>query len=200
MKKCLFLLIGFVCFNLGAQVKKEIFESFKLQERRDVSYYFPEDYSEENKYPLLVVLDADYLFDLVVANSKFYSSQGRMPQAIVVGIHQSENDLDGKTVIMRKPLVFPTEKGANFYEFLGTEIIPYLETSYNIAPFKMFIGYDITANFGNYFLFKDKSFFNAYLSISPVLATEMESRVPAQTYPLWIRKFSTVCGGKGKNG
>lgn len=27
--------------------KKEIFESFKLQERRDVSYYFPEDYTKE---------------------------------------------------------------------------------------------------------------------------------------------------------
>ena len=50
----------------------------------------------------------------------------------------------------------------------------------NIAPFKMFVGYDITANFGNYFLFKDQSFFNSYISISPVLATEMESRVPAR--------------------
>ena len=54
--------------SLGAQVKKEIFESFKLQERRDVSYYFPEDYTEEKTYPLIVVLDAEYLFDLVVAN------------------------------------------------------------------------------------------------------------------------------------
>ena len=62
--------------------------------------------------------------------------------------------------------------------FLGTEIIPYLATTYKIAPFKMFIGYDITANFGNYFLFKDRSLFNSYISISPVLAPEMENRVP----------------------
>ncbi|RDY59584.1 alpha/beta hydrolase [Flagellimonas nanhaiensis] len=198
MKKCLFLLIGLICFNLGAQVKKEIFESFKLQERRDVSYYFPEDYSEEKKYPLLVVLDADYLFDLVVANSKFYSSQGRMPQAIVVGIHQSENDLRWEDCDYDETSGLPNEKGANFYEFLGTEIIPYLETSYNIAPFKMFVGYDITANFGNYFLFKDRSFFNAYLSISPVLATEMESRVPARLSALDQEIFYTVVVEKEK--
>ena len=60
------------------------------------------------------------------------------------------------------------------------EIIPYLETSFNIAPFKMFVGYDVTANFGNFYLFKDKSLFDAYISISPLLAPEMEQRVPAR--------------------
>lgn len=180
MKRCLFLLIGLLCFNLGAQIKKEIFESFKLQERRGVSYYFPEDYSEEKKYPLIVVLDAEYLFDIVVANAKFYSRHHRMPQAIIVGIDQAENDLRWEDCDFEQTTGLPTEKGTRFYEFLGTELIPYLETNYSIAPFKMFAGYDITANFGNYFLFKDKSLFNSYLSISPVLATEMESRVPSR--------------------
>ncbi|KAB7528402.1 esterase [Flagellimonas olearia] len=176
--RLLFVLIGLVCLNLGAQVKHEIFESFKLQERRNVSYYFPEDYTEEKKYPLIVVLDAEYLFDLVVANIKFQSRLGRMPQAIVVGIGQGENDIRWEDCDYDEVSGLPSEKGKMFYEFLGTEIIPYLATTYKIAPFKMFIGYDITANFGNYFLFKDRSLFNSYISISPVLATEMENRVP----------------------
>ncbi len=198
MKRCLLLLIGLLCANLGAQVKKEIFESFKLQERRDVSYYFPEDYSEEKNYPLLVVLDADYLFDLVVANTKLYSREHRMPQAIIVGIHQSENDIRWEDCDYDEASGLPTEKGKLFYEFLGTEIIPYLATQYNIAPFKMFIGYDITANFGNYFLFKDKSLFNSYLSISPVLATDMESRVPARLADLNQELFYNVVLEKEK--
>ncbi|MCL6274019.1 alpha/beta hydrolase-fold protein [Muricauda sp. 2012CJ35-5] len=198
MKNWLFVLIGLMCLNLEAQVTKEIFESFKLQERRDVSYYFPEDYSEDKKYPLLVVLDAEYLFDLVVANAKFYSEHQRMPQAIVVGIHQAENDLRWEDCDFEQTSGLPTEKGANFYEFLGTELIPYLETSYEIAPFKMFIGYDITANFGNYFLFKDRSLFNSYLSISPVLATEMESRVPSRLLDLKQEIFYNVVLEKEK--
>ena len=180
MKKYLFLLCSIASLSLFGQVKKEIFESFKLQERRDVSYYFPENYSEDKKYPLIVVLDADYLFDIVVANTKVYGTHSRMPEAIVVGIHQSENDLRWDDCDFEQTTGLPTEKGAAFYEFLGTELIPYLETNYNVAPFKMFVGYDITANFGNYFLFKDKSYFNSYVIISPVLATEMESRVPAR--------------------
>lgn len=199
MKRCLFVLIGLLCFNLGAQVKKEIFESFKLQERRDVSYYFPEDYSEDQKYPLLVVLDAEYLFDIVVANAKFYSRHQRMPEAIIVGIDQAENDLRWEDCDFDQTSGLPTEKGAQFYEFLGTELIPYLETQYNVAPFKMFIGYDITANFGNYFLFKDKSLFNSYLSISPVLATEMESRVPARLSDLDQQIFYNVVLEKEPN-
>ena len=184
MNKAILPVFLLFCFICNAQVKKEIFESFKLQERRDVSYYFPEDYSEEKKYPLLVVLDADYLFDLVVANAKFYSDNDRMPQAIIVGVHQSTNDLRWEDCDFEQTTGLPTEKGKLFYEFLGTELIPYLETSYSVAPFKMFVGYDITANFGNYFLFKDNSLFNAYLCISPVLATEMESRVPSRLLDL----------------
>lgn len=184
MTKKIFLLALLCSFCSNAQVQKEIFESFKLQERRDVSYYFPEDYDEEKKYPLILVLDADYLFDLVVANVKFYSDNNRMPQAIIVGVHQSEDDIRWEDCDFEQTTGLPTEKGEMFYEFLGTELIPYLETSYSTAPFKMFIGYDITANFGNYFLFKDQSLFNAYLSISPVLATEMESRIPSRLLDL----------------
>ncbi|MEO9512374.1 MAG: alpha/beta hydrolase-fold protein [Flavobacteriaceae bacterium] len=198
MKRCLFPLIGLLCFNLGAQVKKEIFESFKLQERRGVSYYFPDEYSEEKKYPLIVVLDAEYLFDIVVANAKFYSRHQRMPEAIIVGIDQAENDLRWEDCDFEQTTGLPTEKGAQFYDFLGTELIPFLETQYSIAPFKMFIGYDITANFGNYFLFKDKSLFNSYLSISPVLATEMESRIPSRLSDLNQEIFYNVVLEKEK--
>jgi len=180
MTKKLIALLALLSFGLNAQVKQEIFESFKLQERRDVSYYFPENYSDDKKYPLIVVLDAEYLFDNVMANAKFYSRHNRMPEAIIVGVHQSKNDLRWEDCDFEQTTGLPTEKGKLFYEFLGTELIPYLETSYNIAPFKMFIGYDITANFGNYFLFKDKSLFNAYLSISPILAPEMDGRIPAR--------------------
>ncbi|TXN37986.1 esterase [Flagellimonas hymeniacidonis] len=198
MKRCLFILIGLLCFNLGAQVKKEIFESFKLQERRGVSYYFPEDYSDDKKYPLILVLDAEYLFDIVVANARFYSRHHRMPEAIIVGIDQAENELRWEDCDFEQTTGLPTEKGAKFYEFLGTELIPFLETQYSVAPFKMFIGYDITANFGNYFLFKDKSLFNSYLSISPVLATEMESRVPARLSDLNQEIFYNVVLEKEK--
>ncbi|MGB5553799.1 MAG: alpha/beta hydrolase-fold protein [Flavobacteriaceae bacterium] len=178
MKRIFSLFALSLCFALNAQVTREIFESFKLQERRDVSYYFPEDYDKEKKYPLIVVLDGDYLFDQVVANAKFYSQFHGMPQSIVVGVHQSKNGIRLEDCAWDPETGLPSEKAKKFFEFLGMEIIPYLDLNYSTAPFKMIVGYDISANFTNYWLFKDNSLFNAYVNISPNLAPEMNTRVP----------------------
>lgn len=190
-----------LCFGISAQVKQEIFESFKLQERREVNYYFPEDYTKEKKYPLIVVLDAEHLFDQVVANAKFYSTFHGMPQAIIVGVNQNKNSIRLDDCASEKSNGLPTDKGKKFYEFLGMELIPYLETSYTIAPFKMFIGYDITASFGNFYLYKDESLFNAYISISPVLATEMETRIPMRLASMKKKIFYSLIveGEKNEN-
>src|SRR5690606_29566258 len=200
MKKiALPLLVGLLCLPLTGQVKKEIFESFKLQERRNVSYYFPEDYSKDKKYPLLVVLDAQDLFELVVAHVKFQSRLERMPQVIVVGVDQ-EGGQGWEDCGFDQASGLPHDKGKQFYEFLGTELIPYLETHYSTAPFKMFIGYDLTANFGNFYLFKDRSLFNAYVAISPVLAPEMENRVPERLSALEQEIFYNLIVEKQDSG
>ncbi len=201
MKRILFSFLFLACFALNAQVKKEIFESFKLQEKRDVSYYIPEDYSEEKKYPLILVLDAEYLFDQVVANSKFYSKFHGMPESIIVGVHQKENDIRYDDCSFDEANGLPTEKGKLFFEFLGQELIPFVESNYKTAPFKMFVGYDITANFGNFYLFKETSLFNSYVSISPILAPEMETRIPTRLGAMEQKIFYHLIieGEKSKN-
>ena len=178
MRYLIYILTLLCSVTSFSQVTQEIFESFKLQERRDVQYYFPEKMDAKKKYPLIIVLDGDYLFEQVVATSKFYSRFHGMPQSIVVGINQSKNDLRYADCAFDAESGLPSEKGKSFYEFIGMELIPYLDLNYSTAPFKMIVGYDITANFQNYWLFKDNSVFDAYLSISPTLAPEMETRVP----------------------
>lgn len=178
MKSIISLLILTLCFTANAQISQEVFESYKLQEKREVRYYIPEDYTPEKKYPLVVVLDAEYLFDNVVANAKFYSAFQGMPQAIIVGIDQNKDELRWYDCEFEEDTGLPTEKGKQFFEFIGQEVIPYLENKYSTAAFKMFVGYDITANFGNFYLFKEKSLFDAFISISPLLAPEMETRLP----------------------
>lgn len=180
MQRLLTLFAFVLCFNMSAQVTQEIFESFKLQERRDVQYYIPEDYDAEKKYPLVLVLDGEHLFDQVVANAKFYSKFHGMPQMIVAGINQNENGIRFEDCAWEPESGLPSEKSKKFFEFLGMELIPYLDLNYSTAPFKMIVGYDISANFQNYWLFKERSLFNAYINISPTLAPEMETRVPAR--------------------
>ena len=179
MQYLLTIFTTLLCLSLNAQITQEIFESFKLQERRDVQYYFPEDYDDEKEYPLVLVLDGDYLFDQVVVNSKFYSTFYGMPQMIIVGVNQSKESIRLDDCAWDENGL-PDEKAKKFFEFLGMELIPYLDLNYSTSPFKMIVGYDITANFQNYWLFKEHSPFNAYINISPTLAPKMETRLPSQ--------------------
>ena len=201
MKKVFFLLLLCTSYITNAQVSKEIFESFKLQERRDVSYYFPETYTKDKKYPLIVVLDADYLFDQVVATAKFYSQFHGMPEAIIVGVHQSKDRLREEDCAFDEETGLPTEKSKKFFEFISMEIIPYLDTQYSTAPFKTIIGYGISANFTNYYLFKEHSLFNAYVNISPFMAPRMDTRVGSRlaAFDKTIFYHLMVEGEKSKN-
>ncbi len=201
MQRFITVLALFLCLGLNAQVTQEIFESFKLQERRDVRYYIPEEYDEEKKYPLILVLDGEYLFEQVVANAKFYSKFHGMPEIIVVGVNQSENNIRLDDCAWKEENGLPSEKAKKFFEFLGMELIPYLDLNYSTAPFKMIVGYDITANFQNYWLFKEHSLFNAYINISPTLAPEMETRIPTRLATFDKQIFYTLIleGEKNKD-
>lgn len=178
MKSFFLLLFCATCTFISAQVTQETFESYKLQEERTISYYVPESYNPDEKHPIILVLDADYLFDNVVANAKFYSRFQGMPNAIVVGVHEKNNEQRYNDTAFDEDTGLPIDSSKRFFEFLSMELLPYIENTYTTATFKMIFGYDATANFINFYLFKENSLFNAYVSIAPALAPEMETRIP----------------------
>ncbi len=62
-----------------------------LDENRQVFVYLPSGYEYHNaRYPVLYVMDAEWLFDLAVAHVRYYSfdevTDIKMPKMIVVGI------------------------------------------------------------------------------------------------------------------
>lgn len=167
----------FISIQIFAQVKKTTFDSTILGESRDLQFYIPEDYDEEKKYPLIIVLDADYLFDLVVATVKFNSYNDLMPKSIVVGINQGSNNFREVDCDYSDEDGLPQDKGTLFFEFLGREVVSLIEMNYNLAEFKAIIGHGITANFANYYLFKNEPLFDAYVCLSPSFAPQITERI-----------------------
>lgn len=159
----------FWVFKINAQIKIETFESISLQERRVLQYYIPENYSSDRSYPLVVVMDAERLFEQVVSVSRYYSKYQGMPESIIVGVNQEAGQLRWEDCAFNPETGLPTEKGAQFFDFISLELIPSITEKYNLAPFKMFVGFDITANFGNYFIVNQNSPFRAYVHIAPLL-------------------------------
>lgn len=179
MKSKVLLLLAFMASSVFAQRIDQPFESQKLGGPRDVTIVLPPNYeaNKDKKYPLFVVLDSDYLLDPVLGTMKYGGYWDDLPEVIIVGINQNKaNEREYDSQFDENGL--PTGEGAKFFEFLGIELIPFIEKTYRVAPYRMIVGHDMTAGFLNAYLYKDNPVFNAYLCLSPDLATDMETRIP----------------------
>ena len=188
-KHFILLLFLFVSLRMASQVLYEPFQSAKLGEARDIKIQLPRNYNPEDKveYPLIVVLDGDYLFEPVTGNVDYQAYWGEMPKCVVVGISQSKTR--EKDLFYDKEQFFPAQNGADFFEFVGMELIPYIESKYKVSQFRIAIGHDLSANFINYYLFKDKPIFRAFALFSPDLAPEMKTRVQQRLSTLDVDTF-----------
>ena len=175
MKKILLLFLLFYS-SLQAQVIYESVPPVKFNEPRNVKIQLPRNYeeNEDKSYPVIIVLDGDYLFEPIAGNADYYSYWEDMPKAIVVGIMQP-NRMDDS--VYDETNFLPTDQGADFFEFIGMELFPWLNKQYRLAPFNVVVGHDATAGFANYYLMKNPPLFNAYISLSPDLPPQMGERL-----------------------
>ena len=98
-------------------------------------------------------------------------------------------------VTMTVPNFMPAGTGADFFEFIGLELIPYIDNNYRTAKFTIAVGHDFTANFINYFLFKDPPMFNGYINLSPDLAPYMDERLPERIPQIQTKTFYYLATG-----
>ncbi len=160
-----------------SQTIYEEFNSARLGEVRKLKIQLPRNYDSntEKKYPIVLVLDADYLFEPVAGTVDYFSYWEDMPESIVVGVMQG--DLRYDDCAYDENTFMPGGKGAQFFEFIGMELVPYIDKKYRTAKFIIGVGHDFTANFLNYYLFKDPPLLNGYINLSPDLAPLMEERL-----------------------
>lgn len=179
--KNLYLFLALIfCFPAFSQKSIDTIHSAKMNEDRIFSFSLPASYNKnkDQKYPLLVLLDGDYLFDPFNGTLSYGNYWDDLPEVIIVGIHQGkerefDTDIEAESGL-------PIEKGAKFFEFIGSELIPAIEKKYRVAPFRIIAGHDVTAGYLNLFLYKDNPIFDAYISLSPELGIDMETRIPAR--------------------
>ena len=197
--KILLLFSVFILTSIhGVGQSKIIYEEFssnKLDETRRLKIQLPRDYeaNTDKVYPIIVVLDANYLFEPVAGNADYFGYWEDMPESIVVGIMQGDGryedcDYDDTNFL-------PAEKGADFFEFIGLELIPHIDANYRTAKFIIAIGHDFTANFINYYLFKDPPLFNGYINLSPDPAPLMDERLPVRIPEIQTKIFYYLATG-----
>ena len=175
----LFIALIFCAQSWGqSKVIYEEFSSYKLGETRRLKIQLPRDYESntEKSYPIVIVLDANYLFEPVAGNVDYFGYWEDMPEALVVGIMQGESRYDD--CFYDDTNFMPADRGADFFEFIGMELVPFIDANFRTAKFIIAVGHDLTASYINYYLFKDPPLFNGYIALSPDLAPMMDDRLP----------------------
>ena len=183
-------LILLLVFNWSVgQTIYEKFESYKLGDTREIKIQLPRNYEQniEKTYPLFIVLDGDYLFEITAGHTDYYSYWEDMPEVMVVGINQVETRDSDNYYSEQNSL--PAEDGAKFFEFIGMELIPHLQSNYRLTNFRVAVGHGESANFINYYLLKDNPIFSAYIAISPLLAPDMLHYVPERAKSISSKTF-----------
>lgn len=177
LKKILFVVIISITGSLQSQTKYEFFESSILDQTRELKIQLPRNYEQNTHktYPIIIVLDGDYLFEPMAGNVDYYSYWDIIPEAIVVGINQYKTREDDSFYDEQRYL--PSETGADFFEFLGMELLKFIDDNYRTSKFAVLAGHDLTANFINYYLLKEEPLFHAYINLSPDMAPEMKVRL-----------------------
>lgn len=163
----LFVISLAFCAQSFAQVAYEKFESRYLNMSRDLKIKLPDNYDPESelKHPVILVFDAEYLFEPVVGQVSYQTYFDEMPQSIVVGIVQSKERFYDS--YFDEVTGLPIESGDRFYKFISEELIPHIDLKYNTSKFKVAVGHDLMGNFINSFLFHDTPIFQAYINLSP---------------------------------
>ena len=147
-----------------------------LNEKRPIEIQLPRSYetSPDKKYPLIVVLDGDYMFNIVAGSVDYLSYWGDIPENLIVGINQKETRFKDSSVLDNITHT-PITSTASFYDFIVNEVIPYFSKNYRISNFRVILGQERTANFANFFLLKKNPVFQAVISISPKMSKNMNS-------------------------
>ncbi|MGO4772681.1 alpha/beta hydrolase [Flavobacterium sp. W22_SRS_FK3] len=199
MKKvCLFFAL-LISSSVFSQKKFDNVKSEILDGERRITIGLPASYeaNPSKKYPVLYLLDGDYLFDPFSGALTYGVYWDDLPEMIIIGIHQNHDGerYDDSTIDQNEGL--PFEKGAAFFEFIGAELIPYIEKQYRTTPFRIIAGHDITASFINFYLYKETPLFNGYICLSPELAPKMEIRIPEKFAKVKEPFFYYLSAGDG---
>ena len=196
MKKiALFLLL--TCFFATGQESISIkkFNSTLLNTERYLKIFVPDSYTTNpnNTYPVAIVLDAEYLFDIYVANAKVFAAEKNAPEQIVVGIFQNQEGERTNDCDFSVDTGLPTEESTRFYGFIRQELINFIDDNYRTSLFKTIVGSTLTANFTNYFFLEPNHIFNAYILINPTTHISMPEKLEAKSQSLTDQVFYYLC-------
>ncbi len=144
-----------------------------LGEERVVDIALPRHYaSGTERYPVIVVLDAEFQHDIAAAAARFYASASMVPSAIVVGVRNTQRmrDLAPVPGFTPPPQIAGANGGADrLIAFLADELLLRIDCAYRTVPMRVLIGHSLGGLFALHALATRPALFTGYVVMEPAI-------------------------------
>lgn len=119
-----------------------------LGEARTIRYALPDAYhASSERYPVLIVLDAEVAFPHTVSAARFLETLGLVPPLIVVGVPNTQRNRD-----MPVPAMYENGGQDDFLAFLSVELVTDLHQRFKTQPRIILTGHSQGGLFAHYAL------------------------------------------------
>ncbi len=181
MKKIIALAISLISLSAYAQKYNRItigttdtLYSKILNEKRTALVHVPKG-DKDQRYPVLYILDGEDHFQSAVAIDEQLS--GVLPDLIIVGITNTVRERDLTPTAVKNQ--GGSGGGEQFMGFIEKELMPYIDSHYPTAPYRVLSGHSLGGLTVMNAFFNHNALFNAYIAIDPSLWWEGQQ---------WIKK------------
>ena len=178
----------------GVEIKT--FYSKILDEDRRIYIQTPAGMKPYEAYPVLYLLDGEALTVMAGGQVQYLSESYKIiPSLVIVGIENTDRtrDLtpthsiigpDGKPDTTARAFGKTSGGGEKFLQFMKEELMPYIESNYATAPYKILAGHSLGGLMAVYCMINHPDFFNAYIAISPSIQWDNEMILKSATAKL----------------
>ena len=156
--------------------KRDSIYSKILGETRPFKIILPSTYGQYSKikYPVLYVLDGDFLIQSTSGIVEYMSKTGQIPEMIQVYISNTDRTRDFTPTHTIKnyegekdPSLEKSGGGKNFLDFLNNELVQYIDKNYRTNTFNMLVGRSFAGLIGGFDYLQEKTELDSYLLIDP---------------------------------
>lgn len=162
-----------------------VIRSKLLKEDREILVRLPAYYDRAKQhYPVLIVLDGGTHFLHASGVVDFLSAGGRIPEMIVIAVptmQRRARDLTAPLVNDEKAREdhkdIPVGGGAAFANFLADEVMPWVDSHYRTAPYRVLMGHSLGGLFNFIALLDRPDAFQAHIAVSPSLWWDKQAYV-----------------------
>jgi predicted alpha/beta superfamily hydrolase len=172
--------------------QKDSIYSKILNESREIWVYLPQNYQAGYQYPVVYLLDGESFFHYCTGIISHLSDNSVIPQMIVVAIINTNRNRDLTPTQDSTSNTKPNGGGEIFISFLEKELIPYVESRYSTAPYRVIVGHSLGALLVVNILLNHTHLFNSYVALDPALWWDSMKLINAAPKILVEERFKDV--------